>query len=39
MKNPLRVYVLSAERTVCEQKVLKKPAHPVKTKGPLRVGE
>jgi hypothetical protein len=24
MKNPLRVYVLSAERTICEQKMLEK---------------
>ena len=23
MKNPLRVYVLSAERTICEQEMLK----------------
>ncbi len=36
MKNPLRVYVLSAKRTICEQEVLKKPAQAEKTKGPLR---
>jgi len=26
MKNPLRVYVLSAERTICEHNLLKKQA-------------
>jgi hypothetical protein len=36
MKNPLRVYVLSAERTICEQEMLKKTAQAGKTKGPLR---
>ncbi len=36
MKNPLRVYVLSAERTICEQEMLEKPACTEKTKGPLR---
>jgi hypothetical protein len=36
MKNPLRVYVLSAERMICEQKMLKKPARAGKTKGSLR---
>ncbi len=36
MKNPLRVYVLSAERAICEQKMLKKTAQTEKTKGPLR---
>ena len=35
MKNPLRVYVLSAERTICEQEMLKN-RHAQKTKGPLR---
>ena len=27
MKNPLRVYVLSAERTICEQEMLKTGMH------------
>lgn len=36
MKNQLWVYVLSVERTICEQEMLKKPAQAEKTKGPLR---
>ena len=36
MKNPLWVYVLSAERTIYEQEMLKKTAQAGKTKGPLR---